>query len=290
MLREGARTGALIEVHGEDRAMLDAGIAAQLAAGETGARGHQRSRPPAVEATGTAAAIRLAREAGARVYLVHVSSAAALGEIAAARAAGAPVFAETCPHYLALDSGRYAQPERDAVRAIISPPLREPADQDALWAGLASGSLDLVATDHVPDRLAVEKVVDGRPFPEVSNGAPGVETLLSVVWGTAVAGGRLTPERIVDVLATTPARLFGLPRKGAVEVGRDADLVLFDPAARRTITADALHHTSDFTPYEGMAVTGAVRRVVLRGADVVVDGRFTGRRGGGTDLWRVAGG
>jgi dihydropyrimidinase len=288
VLREGARTGALIQVHGEDRAMLDAGIAAELARGEKGARGHQRSRPPEVEAAGTASAIRLARAAGARVYLVHVSSAAALSEIAAARAAGAPVFAETCPHYLTLDARRYALPESDAVRAIISPPLREPADQDALWTGLASGSLDLVATDHVPDRLAVEKRVDGRPFPEVSNGAPGVETLLSVVWGAAVARGALTPERLVDVLATTPARLFGLPRKGAVEVGRDADLALLDPAARRTITADALHHTSDFTPYEGMEVAGVVRRVLLRGRDVVVDGRFVGRRGGGADLWRFA--
>jgi dihydropyrimidinase len=219
---------------------------------------------------------------------VHVSSGAALSEIAAARAAGAPVFAETCPHYLTLDSRRYALPEADAIKAVISPPLREPADQDALWAGLASGSLDLVATDHVPDRLAVEKVADGRPFPVVSNGAPGVETLLSVVWGAAVSGGRLSPERVVDALATTPARLFGLPRKGAVEVGRDADLVLFDPAARRTIRADALHHTSDFTPYEGMEVAGAVRRVISRGADVVVEGRFVGRRGAGQDLWRVA--
>ncbi|MFN8623779.1 MAG: dihydropyrimidinase [Chloroflexota bacterium] len=288
VLREGARTGALIQVHGEDRAMLDAGIAAQLAAGETGARGHQRSRPPAVEAAGTATAIRLARDAGARVYLVHVSSGAALDEIAAARAAGAPVFAETCPHYLTLDSRRYAQPEPEAIKAVISPPLREPADRDAMWAGLASGSLDLVATDHVPDRLAVEKVADGRPFPVVSNGAPGVETLLSVVWDGAVAGGRLTPERVVDALSTTPARLFGLPRKGAVEAGRDADLVLFDPAARRTIRAEALHHTSDFTPYEGMEVAGAVRRVISRGADVVVEGRFVGRRGAGTDLWRVA--
>ena len=290
VLREGARTGALIQVHGEDRGMLDAGIAAQLARGETGARGHQRSRPPAVEAAGTATAIRLAREAGARVYLVHVSSAAALAEIAGARAVGAAVFAETCPHYLTLDSGRYALPEAEAVRAIISPPLRDAADQDALWAGLASGSLDLVATDHVPDRLAVEKRADGRPFPEVSNGAPGVETLLSVVWSAAVAGGRLSPERVVDAVATTPARLFGLPRKGAVEIGRDADLVLFDPDARRTIRAADLHHTSDFTPYEGMEVAGAVRRVILRGADVVVDGRFVGRRGGGADLWRVAGG
>jgi dihydropyrimidinase len=268
--------------------MLDAGIAAQLAAGETGALGHARSRPPAVEATGTRRAIALARAAGARVYLVHVSSAAAVTEIAAARAAGASVHAETCPHYLALDERRYEAPEAEAIRAVISPPLRAPADQAALWDSLAGGRLDLVATDHVPDRLAVEKRVDGRPFPEVSNGAPGVETLLAVTWGLGVGGGRLTPERAVDVLATTPARLFGLPAKGAVEPGRDADLVLLDPDSRRTIVQADLHHTSDFTPYEGLEVPGLVRRVLLRGRDVVVDGRFVGQRGGGRDLWRSA--
>ena len=288
VLAAGARTGALIEVHGEDRAMLDAGIRAQLAAGETGARGHARSRPPIVEATGTARAIALAGEVGARVYLVHVSSAAALAAIAGARAAGQPVFAETCPHYLVLDSSRYGLPEALAIRAVISPPLRDRSDQDALWAGLRDGSLDLVATDHVPDRLTVEKRADGRPFPQVSNGAPGVETLLTMTYAGGVPSGRITVERLVDLVATTPARLFGLPSKGAVEAGRDADLVLFDPAARRTIRAAALHHTSDFTPYEGLEVPGVIRQVMLRGRDVVRGGMHVGQRGDGRDVWRVA--
>lgn len=290
VLRAGARTGALIEVHGEDRVLLDTGIRQQLAIGATGASGHARSRPPLVEATGTARAIALAAEVGARVYLVHVSSAAALAAIGDARAAGRSVLAETCPHYLTLDSSRYALPEADAIRAVISPPLRERADQDALWAGLRDGSLDLVATDHVPDRLAVEKRVDGRPFPEVSNGAPGVETLLTVTYATGVPTGRITIERLVDLVSTTPARLFGMPTKGAIEVGRDADLVLFDPAARRTIRAAELHHTSDFTPYEGFEVSGVIRRVLLRGRDAIRDGTHVGQRGDGRDLWRVTSG
>ncbi|MDQ3554650.1 MAG: amidohydrolase family protein, partial [Chloroflexota bacterium] len=143
------------------------------------------------------------------------------------------------------------------------------------------GTLDLVATDHVPDRLAVEKRYSGQAFSEISNGAPGIETLLAVVFGTGVARERITVERMVDLLSTTPARLFGFEHKGSIEVGKDADLVLFDPAAHRTLRAEDLHHTSDYTPYEGLAVRGAVRDVFVRGQDVIRDGAFVGRRGSG---------
>lgn len=279
----------LIEVHGEDRAMLESGVAEQLAAGQDGPLGHARSRPPACEAAGTRRAIELAVGAGAPVYLVHVSSAAAVAEIATARAAGHQVLGETCPHYLALDATRYALPRAQAMAAVISPPLRDPADRDRLWAALREGTLDLIATDHVPDRLAIEKLDAGQPFTEVSNGAPGVETLLAVAWATGVAPGRITAERLVDLLATTPARLFGMPAKGAVEPGRDADLVLFDPGARRTIRQADLHHTSDFTPYEGMEVEGTVRQVLSRGRVVVRDGAWLGERGQGRYLARRLG-
>src|SRR4029079_5663323 len=148
------------------------------------------------------------------------------------------------------------------------------SDQDALWAGLADDSLDLIATDHVPDRISVEKAEARRgvSFDRISNGAPGIETLLAIAYSEGVARGRLTVERMVDLLATTPARLFGLERKGAIEVGRDADLILFDPAARRPLRAPALHHTSDYTPYEGFELTGAVRSVIVRGRPVIRDG------------------
>lgn len=215
------------------------------------------------------------------MYAVHVSCMAALEHVAAARRAGLPVYAETCPHFLALDASRYGSPDQEAIRYVISPPLRSPADRDALWQGLAEGSLDVVATDHVPDRLAVEKRYVGQPFTEISNGAPGIETLLSVVYSAGVASGRITLERMVDVVSTTPARLFGLAGKGAIEVGRDADVVLFDPSIRRTILAADLHHTSDYTPYEGMSVNGAIRTVLVRGRDVIRDGRFVGTRGFG---------
>ena len=146
-----------------------------------------------------------------------------------------------------------------------------------MWAGLADGTLDLVATDHVADRRGVEKgeAAKGVPFDRISNGAPGIETLLAMVHAGRAAGG-LTLERMVDVLSTTPARLFGLEGKGTIEPRKDADLVLFDPSARRTLRAVDLHHTSDYTPYEGLNVAGAVRSVFVRGRAVVRDGAFDG--------------
>ncbi len=280
-LRAAARHGGMLQVHCENRTMLEAYTAQLLAAGRTAPRFHAASRPPPVEAEGVHRAIRLAEAAGAPLYVVHLSAAQALEQVRWARSRSLPVFAETCPHYLALDETRYDLPDEEAARYVISPPLRSTADRDELWAGLAAGDLALVATDHVPDRVAVEKQGWRESFERISNGAPGIETLLAVVYALGVAGGRISLERMVDLLSTTPARLFGLAGKGAVEVGRDADLVLFDPAARRTISAAELHHTSDYTPYEGLDAHGAVRTVLVRGEEVVRDGRFVGRRGFG---------
>lgn len=287
-LRAMGGLGGMLEVHCENATVIDALTADALAGGNVGCRHHALTRPTYAEAEASHRAIALARAAGASVYLVHLSCADALAEVAAAKARGWPVYAETCPHYLALTDERYAAPdEADLIRSVISPPLRADADRQALWLGLAMGGLDLVASDHVPDRLAVEKRVPAPPFPQISNGAPGIETLLSVVYDEGVARGRITLERMVDLLATTPARLFGMPTKGAIEVGRDADLVLFDPAASRTLRQADLHHTSDFTPYEGSAVSGAIRSVFLRGEPLVADGAFAGSRGRGQFLERT---
>jgi dihydropyrimidinase len=234
-----------------------------------------------------------ARAADVPVHVVHLSSLAALEQVRAAKASGVRAHAETCPHYLALTADRYATPDiAEAARYVISPPLRSAGDRDALWVGLADGSLDVVATDHVPDRVAVEKAEASRgvPFDRISNGAPGIETLLAIAYSEGVARGRLSIERLVDLVATAPARLFGLERKGAIEVGRDADLVLFDPAAGRTLTAADLHHTSDYTPYEGFSLTGAVRSVLVRGRPVIRDGAFVGTRGYGQFVGRTSAG
>ena len=220
--------------------------------------------------------------------LAHI---AALDEVRRGKAAGIRVTAETCPTYLTFTEDRYDDPDpASCARFLIAPPLRTPADRDALWAGLADGSLDLVATDHVPDRLDTEKAeaAGGISFDRISNGAPGIETLLTIMYGQGVAKDRITIERMVDLIATTPARRFGLASKGAIEVGRDADLVLFDPTERRTIRAADLHHSSDYTPYEGLEVEGAVRSVFVRGQAVVRDGKFVGQRGFGRFVERGA--
>jgi dihydropyrimidinase len=280
-LRATADFAGLLEIHGEDKSALEANVATLLAEGKTAPRYHADSRPPYVEARGTATAIEMTRAAGAPVYFVHVSSREALSEIERARGAGEPVFAETCPHFLALDESRYAAADDECAKYVISPPLRTPSDRDALWDALRGGGLDLVATDHVPDRVAVEKRFFGQPFPDISNGAPGIETLLAIVYSEGVQRGRVSVERMVDLLSTTPARLFGLNSKGSIEPGKDADIVLFDPQERRTITQSELHHTSDYTPYEGMAAAGIVRSVLVRGEYVIRDGHFVGRRGFG---------
>jgi dihydropyrimidinase len=283
--------GGMLQVHCEDPVLIDAAVDAALARGDTAPRFHATTRSTDAEAVATHRTMAFARAADAPVHVVHLSSEAALRQVREAKASGVRAHAETCPHYLALTSERYDALDPDVVAgSIISPPLRSPADRDALWAGLAAGDLDLIATDHVPDRLDREKAAarQGVPFNEISNGAPGIETLLAIAYSEGVAKGRLSAERLVDLVATTPARLFGLTRKGAIAAGRDADLVLFDPDARRTLRAVDLHHTSDYTPFEGLDLRGSVRSVFVRGRSVIRDGRFVGQRDHGRFVERGA--
>jgi dihydropyrimidinase len=286
-LRILGRAGGMLQVHCEDPVLIGAAVADALQRGNTAPRYHATSRPPIAEEIATARAMAFAEVAEAPVYVVHLSSIGALSAVHAAKTRGVRAFAETCPHYLSLTEGRYADPnDTEVAKAIVSPPLRPSAHRDGLWTGLADGTLDLVATDHVPDRTTIEKRVEGMSFDRISNGAPGIETLLTLVYSEGVSKGRIGLERMVDLLATTPARLFGLQSKGAIEAGKDADLVLFDPETRWTIRSADLHHTSDYTPYEGMEVTGAVRSVFVRGRAVIRDGAFVGQRGFGRFIER----
>jgi dihydropyrimidinase len=285
--------GGMLQVHCEDPVLIDTAVADALGRGDTAPRFHASTRSTEAEAVATHRVMAFAHAADVPVHVVHLSSASALRHVRDAKARGVRAHAETCPHYLALTDDRYTSPNLASVaECVISPPLRPLSDQEALWAGLASGSLDLIATDHVPDRMAIEKAeaLRGVSFDKVSNGAPGIETLLAIAYSEGVAKGRITIERLVDVLATSPARLFGLTRKGAIEPGLDADLVLFDPSAQRTIRAADLHHTSDYTPYEGFSIRGAVRSVFVRGHPVIRDGAFVGTRGYGQFVERVSAG
>jgi dihydropyrimidinase len=280
VLRVAAAHGGMLQLHCEDPTIIDPLVTDALARGDVGPRAHAATRPPEAETAATRQAIELARRAEAPLYIVHLSCEGALEAVAEAKARGEPVYAETCPHYLTFTDALYADPDdAEVMKRVISPPLRSQLDVDALWAGLRDGIIDVVGSDHVPDRLDTEKRLPAPPFPEISNGAPGIETLLSVTYSVGVAEGRIGVERLVDVLATTPARLFGLRAKGALDVGRDADLVLWDPDARRTLTQGDLHHTSDFTPFEGLEVRGAPIQVLSRGEPPSVGrGRFIERK------------
>ena len=280
LLRTAADHGGMLQLHCEEPSIINPLVAAALARGDVGPRYHALTRPPEAEAAATRRAIEAARREEAPLYIVHLSCEGALDAVAEAKGRGEPVYAETCPHYLTYTDALYGDPDDlEVMKRVISPPLRSQLDVDALWAGLRDGILDVVGSDHVPDRLDTEKRLPAPPFPEISNGAPGIETLLGVTYSVGVAEGRIGIERLVDVLSTTPARLFGLPSKGAVEVGRDADLVIWDPEARRTIRQEDLHHTSDFTPYEGLEVRGAPVRVLSRGREPADGtGRFLERR------------
>ena len=279
-LRAAGVAGGMLEVHCEDRALIEDAVQRTYQLGSTQPRYHAATRSSAAEAVAVHRASVFARAADAPMHVVHLSSAAALEELRRAKAAGIAVTAETCPHYLTLTDVEYERPDEEAARYVISPPLRSAADRDALWTGLADGTLDMVATDHVPDRAAIEKAAWPGGFKDLSNGAPGIETLLTLVYQGVVAG-RISLERLVDLVATAPARRFGLPTKGAIEVGCDADVVLFDPRARRTLAQAEFHHSSDYTPYEGLAVQGTVESVFVRGRPVIRDRAFVGRRGDG---------
>ena len=230
--------------------------------------------------------IRLAEAAGVPVYIVHLSARDALNEVRAARDRGAMTFAETCPQYLFLsldDMGHGFE----GAKFVCSPPLRPKDHQEELWSGLRKDDLQVVSTDHCPFDFHGQKDLGKDDFRKVPNGLPGVEDRVDLLHDGGVVAGRLTRERWVEVLSTAPARMFGLyPRKGAIAVGSDADLVVYDPGRRHTISAKTHHMNVDYSCYEGRAVQGGSDVVLSRGSVIVRDGEFTGRKGHGQFLKR----
>lgn len=285
-MRAVAGEGGLILVHAENGHVIEAMIHDAIAAGETAPKYHAATRPAMTEAEATGRAIDIAAMAGAPVYIVHLSSAAALARVAEARRRGAAVFAETCPQYLFLDESRYDEAGEEAVKYVMSPPLRRASDQEALWRGLREGVLQLVATDHCPFTLA--QMSAGREdFTKIPNGGPSVEHRMSLLFHGGVAGGRFDVRKFVGLTSTAAAKMFGLyPRKGTIAVGSDADIVIFDPAGEATISAATHHMRVDYSVFEGMRVRGVVETVLSRGRVIVEGGRFTGRAGDGQFLRR----
>jgi dihydropyrimidinase len=290
-LRRSNELGALVSLHCEDGDAIAELVRRARAAGDLAARFHARTRPPALEAEAVRRAAALAETAAAPVYIVHLSSLQALEEVRRGRARGLAMLAETCPQYLYLDEREYDKPWPQAARCVISPPLRAREHGEALWKALAAGEFQAVATDHCSFPARSRRGKPGKDrgskdFSLIPNGAPGAQTRMPLMW-EAVQKGRISAARFVELTASGPAKVFGLyPRKGSLAPGADADIVLIDPKHRTVIRAAELQHAVDYTPFEGVAVHGAVREVFLRGRRAASAGRPLGRPGSGRYLAR----
>lgn len=276
VMREAAREGVLVLAHCENGDLAEALKAEHVAAGRTGLRYHAQARPIALESEAVARFLRIAALAGADPYVVHVTALEPLAEIEAARARGQRVHAEVCTTHLVYTDAVYEGP--DPLRFVLTPPLRPAADRDGLWEALGSGTLDVLASDHGHVPLDPDKLAAGDDFTKVPYGVSGVEARMALTLSLGVGRGLLSMERAVEALCEAPARIFGLlPRKGLIAPGADADIVVWDPAARWTISPGTLHDGIDHTPFDGIEVSGAARFVIAGGEVCVEERSFLGR-------------
>ena len=280
-MQQTGKNGGLIMMHAENGMAIDIVAADLVADGKTDPLYHGIARYPIFEGEATNRVIRLAEAAQVPVYIVHLSARDALNAVRDARDRGSQAFAETCPQYLFLsidDMGNGFE----GAKFVCSPPLRSADHQDELWTGLIKDDLQVVSTDHCPFDFKGQKDLGKGDFRKVPNGLPGVEDRVDLLHDGGVVGGRMTRERWVEVISTAPAKLFGMyPKKGAVAVGSDADLVVYDPARKRKISAKTHHMNVDYSCYEGRTVQGASDVVLSRGTVIVKDGKFTGKKGHG---------
>jgi len=288
LLRTG-QNGGTICMHAENGGVIDVLVKRALAEGKTAPKYHALTRPARAEGEATHRAIALAEMADVPIYIVHLSAAEALEMVTEARDRGLPAYAETCPQYLFLSYDNYEEPGFDGAKYVMSPPLRPKETQDRLWRGLAFNDLQAISTDHCPFCMKEQKTLGQDDFSKIPNGAPGIETRMSLVYDGGVLPGRISLNRFVELTSTSPAKIFGLfPKKGTIAPGSDADIVVFDPSKKATLSAKTLHMNVDYNPYEGREVTGAVDTVVSRGRVVIDAGVFTGRAGAGSFLKRSA--
>lgn len=266
--------GGIAGVHCENSGIIDALIAKAKAEGRLSPASHPRTRPAPLEAEAISHLLRMAELADTPVIIVHLSTAAGLEEVRAARKRGQTVYVETCPHYLLLEGSVYDAPEyREAAKFVCAPPIRKKEDQEALWDALRNGEIQTVATDHCSFTLA-QKDMGREDFTKIPGGLPGVETRGTLLYTAGVAAGRITLQDMCRVLCENPAKLYGCwPRKGVIAPGSDADIVVYDPAADSIITAADQVMNVDYSPYEGFRTAGSIAQVYLRGALAVDHGK-----------------
>jgi dihydropyrimidinase len=287
-MQVAAETGALVMVHAENGDAIDVLVKEALAAGHVEPHWHALTRPPETEGEATNRAIQLAHVAGSPLYVVHVSCQESVEPIALAREKGWNVWGETCTQYFFIDYTFLEQPNFEGAKYVYTPPPRDKANQDVLWNAVRMDVLSAISTDHCAFLWDGQKTLGEADFTKIPNGGPGLEDRLKMIHHFGVGEGRISLNRMVDLLATQPAKLFGLyPRKGTVAVGADADLVVFDPERRETISAATHHSKCDYNLYEGTEVTGAPELVLLRGTVLVEDGELVGTPGIGRFVRRA---
>jgi dihydropyrimidinase len=288
VMQVAADTGALVMVHAEHGDAIDVLVKQALAEGKTEPKYHALTRPPETEGEATNRAIQLARVAGCRLYVVHVSCGEAIEPIEIARAKGWDVWGETCTQYFFIDYTYLERPNFEGAKYVYTPPPRAKENQERLWEAVGSDVLSVVSTDHCAFLWDGQKTLGKDDFSKIPNGGPGLENRLQMIHEFGVRQGRISLTRMVELLSTNPAKYFGLyPRKGTIAVGSDADLVVFDPEKKVTLSAATHHSRVDYNLFEGTEVGGAPEIVLLRGK-VIVDGdEFLGRPGEGQFVKRA---
>lgn len=274
--------GVTVMLHAENADAIDVLQQKHVQRGEVEPIYHAISRPPLVEVEATQRAIQLAKLADAPVYIVHVTAKEAMEVIRDSYSDGARAFGETCTHYLVLDKDHLAKPNFEGAKYVCSPALRKEKDRESLWEAIDKGWLNAVSSDHCGFNWEKQKHMGIDNFTNIPNGSPGVQDRLAILWTYGVNKGKISRQRLVDLFATTPAKINGLDhRKGHIGVGYDADIVIYDPEPQSTITNETSLHGVDFNIYEGMRQEGKVDKVFLRGKLMVDDGEFVGKEGDG---------
>ncbi len=284
--------GGLVQVHAENFYMIQHLNEVFEEQGKLSPWYHAKAHTVIAEEEAIDRAAKMVEMTGSRIYIVHLSSEQGLQKVRMARDRGINIYAETCPQYLTLDEERYNDPDWNGAKYVMSPPLRPREGQEALWIGLRNGDLQVVATDHCPFDFHGKKDMNGKDdYKKIPNGAPGIETLLMVLHTEGVVKGRISLERMVDVLSTGTARMFGLKDKGAIAVGKDADIVVFDPKQKFMISHKKLHMNVDYNPWEGWEMTGMPYIVYSRGRRVAEwsgdQVKFVGEAGRGKFVKRM---
>jgi len=286
-LKLARELGVVVAAHCENETLVAQLQRELLAAGRTGPEAHHDSRPPRVEAEGVHHLMSFAEQTGARTYIVHLSCRDALDEALAARARGVRVSIETLIQYLVLDKTYAELPDFEGAKYVMSPPLRDRSNQEILWSGLASGLVDTLGTDHAPFDFQTQKPMGRDDFTKIPNGIPSIEDRINLLYTHGVRRGRITLQQMVAVASTNAAKIFGLhPRKGVIQPGADADLVIYDPDYRGTLSAKTQTQNVDYNAFEGWAIEGRPSLVTVRGEVAVRDGRFVGTVGRGELLRR----